>query len=248
MIEGPRKGSRLSRGKEMFVWQRWLQHPESVWVRKAFFQIHLWAGIATSLYVVFISVSGSLVVFRPQLERRYPISLPSVEWLVNLHANLLSGQTGRYVNGVGAIGAVAMCLTGAIIWWPGISRWRRSLTVDWRGHAVRVSWDLHSALGFWCFIFVLLWGLSGFYLCFPQTVSALFGFLDPGNKFTVPTLYWLSALHFGRFGWFAEMVWAFLGLVPAILAVTGILLSWHRYRRVIFKIPPLGTMGPTRNS
>ena len=24
-----------------------------------------------------------------------------------------------------------LCLTGAVIWWPGIKHWRRSLAVDW---------------------------------------------------------------------------------------------------------------------
>jgi len=31
-----------------------------------------------------------------------------------------------------------------------------SLTVSWRAHFARINWDLHSALGFWCFLFVLL--------------------------------------------------------------------------------------------
>jgi uncharacterized iron-regulated membrane protein len=30
-------------------------------------------------------------------------------------------------------------------------------------HFARISWDLHSALGFWCFVFVLVWGVSGIY-------------------------------------------------------------------------------------
>ena len=33
-------------------------------IRKIFFQIHLWTGIAFGLYVVVISLTGSLLVFR----------------------------------------------------------------------------------------------------------------------------------------------------------------------------------------
>jgi uncharacterized iron-regulated membrane protein len=222
----------------MFAWQRWSRHPESLWLRKAFFQVHLWAGVGASLYILLMSLTGSIIVFRRELEKRYPASIDPMEWIVNLHANLLSGETGRFLNGIGSIVAVSLCLTGAVIWWPGISRWRRSLRVDWKGHALRIHWDLHSALGFWCFFFVLLWGISGFYFCFPRTVNALFEFLDPGNRFTIPTLYWLSALHFGRFGWFAEIAWASVGLVPAVLAVTGIFLSCHRWYRIIYKTSP----------
>ena len=43
--------------------QFWRQ-PQRVWLRKALFQIHLWTGIGTGLYVLVISISGSAVVFR----------------------------------------------------------------------------------------------------------------------------------------------------------------------------------------
>jgi uncharacterized iron-regulated membrane protein len=160
--------------------------------------------------------------------RAYPASLNSIEWLVDLHENLLLGSTGRSLNGIGSIFVTLLCLTGAIIWWPGIDHWRRSLTVNWRGHIGRINWDLHSALGLWFFSFVLMWGISGFYFCFSHVVNDLFGFLDPRNKFTSPTLYWLSAIHFGRFDWFTEVLWALLGLVPAILSATGVFLYSHR--------------------
>lgn len=29
----------------MKLWQRWVQCPQSLWVRKALFQIHLWVGL-----------------------------------------------------------------------------------------------------------------------------------------------------------------------------------------------------------
>jgi uncharacterized iron-regulated membrane protein len=175
-----------------------------------------------------MSVSGSIIVYRNELSRRF-----SVEWLVNLHANLVSGSTGRLLNGIGAICVTALCLTGAVIWWPGIKHWRRSLTVNWRANFARISWDLHSALGFWCLFFILLWGISGIYFSFPQPFNALF-LLDPADHFTDQSLFWLSELHFGRFGWFAEGLWTLLGLVPAVLAFTGVFICC---RRVIYKKP-----------
>jgi len=51
----------------MTFWNRWLQRPRSLWLRKALFQIHLWTGIGFGLYVVLISVSGSAIVFRNEL-------------------------------------------------------------------------------------------------------------------------------------------------------------------------------------
>ena len=137
------------------------------------------------------------------------------------------------MNGVGAMCLTLLCLTGAIIWWPGIKNWRRSLAVNWRSHFARVSWDLHSALGFWCFVIILLWGISGIYFSFPQPFNALF-LLDPNDKVADQMLYWLSQLHFGRFGWFTKALWSGLGLVPAVLAFTGVFLCC---RRVIYKKP-----------
>src|SRR5712692_10350647 len=78
-----------------------------------------------------------------------------------------------------------------------------------------------------------LQGLSGIYFSFPQPFNALF-LLDPADRFTDEGLFWLSQLHFGRFGWFAEAVWTLFGLVPAILAFTGVFIC---SRRVIYKKP-----------
>jgi hypothetical protein len=39
----------------MTHWQRWVHRPQQLLLRKAFFQIHLWIGIAVMLYVAVIS-------------------------------------------------------------------------------------------------------------------------------------------------------------------------------------------------
>ena len=35
----------------------------------------------------------------------------------------------------------------------------------------RVNWDLHSALGFWLFLFMLMWGVSGWVLGMPEPLT-----------------------------------------------------------------------------
>jgi uncharacterized iron-regulated membrane protein len=208
----------------MTVWQLWLDHPEKSWVRNVSFQVHVWVGAVIGAYIFVMSVSGSLIVYGNAVSGKV-----SVEWLVDLHKNLLAGSTGRWINGIGAISLALLCLTGAVIWWPGTKHWRRSLIVDWSAHFPRINWDLHSALGFWCFGFVAVWALSGIYFLFPQPFVALF-VLDPAGE----GLFWLSQLHFGRFGWFAEAAWTLFGLVPAVLAFTGVFICC---RRVIYKKP-----------
>src|SRR6202040_4196856 len=123
-----------------------------------------------------------------------------VVWLVEFHDNLLGDRTGRLVNGVGALLLTVLCITGAIIWWPGTDRWRRSMLlhskVGWR----RFNWDLHSVLCFWMFAFLQ-----------PQ---------DPASRMPRlgdEALAWLARIHFGRaWGPWVKTVWVILGLVPPV--------------------------------
>jgi uncharacterized iron-regulated membrane protein len=48
-----------------------VHHPRKLWLRRAFFQIHLWAGVLLSLYIVMISLTGSVLVFRNELTRAF---------------------------------------------------------------------------------------------------------------------------------------------------------------------------------
>jgi uncharacterized iron-regulated membrane protein len=216
-------------------WERWMHHPEGLWLHRALFQIHLWVGMTASVYLFCMSISGSAIVFRNELEvSANPNSrvFRAVEWLVDFHGNLLLGDTGRWLNGMGAISLTLLGLTGLVIWWPGIAHWRRSLTVNWRSSFARINWDLHNLLGFWCFLFVMMWGISGIYFCFPQPFSSIVYILSREGSaklaFGDLALMSLSSAHFGRLNLWTEALWALLGLVPAVLAFTGLFMCCHR--------------------
>lgn len=68
----------LSLKVKMSAWQQWVQRPESLWLRKCIFYIHLWVGAGVGLYIVLMSVTGSLIVYRNELER-IPSLVPIVE-------------------------------------------------------------------------------------------------------------------------------------------------------------------------
>ena len=51
----------------MNTWQRWMRQPQDVLMRRIIFQIHLWTGIIIGLYVLVISLSGSVLVYRNEL-------------------------------------------------------------------------------------------------------------------------------------------------------------------------------------
>lgn len=294
----------------MTAWTRWIRHPQSLWLRKALFQVHLWSGIGVGLYIVAVCISGSALVYRNELRaafepqprfvtvagtrmsaddltasvtraypehtvsriieredparattvtldrggkrlqilfdpytgadlgHRLPAGYRFTTWLLDLHDNLLYADTGRRVNGVGAILLTLLSLTGAVIWWPGIRSWQRSLTIDVRANWRRFNWSLHSAIGFWSVLFVFMWGVTGIYLTFPEPFTAVADAIEPvdDESFeprTVDTvLYWIAYVHFGRFGGEStKLLWAVVGLLPPGLFVTGAVMWWNRVLR-----------------
>ena len=46
-----------------------LKQPRQLWWRNALFQIHLWMGIVIGVYFLLIGVTGSLIVYKKELER-----------------------------------------------------------------------------------------------------------------------------------------------------------------------------------
>jgi uncharacterized iron-regulated membrane protein len=107
-------------------------------------------------------------------------------WLAKLHTDLLYGETGRKVNGVGAIFLTLLCVTGAIVWWPGARSWRRSLLVDFRSNWKRLNWDLHSAIGFWSFSLIFMWAITGVYLGFPLPFQKIINHYSPLIQYALP--------------------------------------------------------------
>jgi uncharacterized iron-regulated membrane protein len=315
----------------MNIITRLLRQPQQVWLRRAVFQVHLWTGVTLGIYVAVLSVTGSVLVYRIELDqlaasphatldpratpmtaeqigaaaqraypgwtvsavnegqytarpgggagrrpRRPPDPTASVVlerhgekldrlfspytgkdlgdsftsgqravlWLVQLHDDLLlDREDGRWWNGLLSLLFTLIVFTGAIVWWPGISRWKRSLgvrkTSGWR----RFNWDLHSALGFWLFLFMAMWGVSGWYLSMPDPLTNLAErFSDPNGPYGegpgYTALEWLTRLHFGRWarnypawGPWLQAVWAAIGVVPAVMTVTGLIMWWNRVVR-----------------
>lgn len=101
-----------------------------------------------------------------------------LEFLADLHHNLLNGKTGRAINGIGASCLFALILTGMVIWWRGIKDWLSGFRVSFKGNFRRVNWNLHSAVGVWALPFLLIWSISGFYFgftaFFEKSLNAVF--------------------------------------------------------------------------
>ncbi len=163
--------------------------------------------------------------------------LGAILWLADLHDDLLAGPKGRMINGFGALLATIMACTGLVLWWPGVKKWKRGFTVDWKRKGYGFHWSLHNALGFWMMAFIVLWGISGIYFAFPQLFNSVLEFFYPVSNSRQPSfgdnvLSWLAKLHFGRFsGYTVKAIWTVLGLAPAVLAITGLVMWWQRVVR-----------------
>ena len=162
--------------QKMSFEQRWLHHPETLRVHRVLFQVHLWLGMLAAMYVTVMSLSGSMLVFRDRLESSAaPNStrFRAIEWACKFPRESAVGRCGTAAERRRRHCVSSDLLTGAVVWWPGIAHWRRSLTVNWRSSLARVNWDLHNTLGACAFLFLAIWGLSGIYFALPGVVLSL---------------------------------------------------------------------------
>lgn len=253
-------------------------------------------------------------------------------WVTNLHYYLLAGRLGLTVSGWMALGLLLLCISGVVLWWPGVSRWSAALVLRRRSSWKRINWDLHSVVGFWSSAALLGVVFTGVYFAFALPVGGLVvlatgGKIREAMKFVVlpkplpakpgtpllpldqavailnrelapappveylqlparPTdvygavsyfphtieytqmrrvaidphngtvlavadthqmqlgmhiIQYFHAVHFGTFGGegilgiVVRIVWVFVGITPALLAVTGLIMYWNRKLRPAWK-------------
>ena len=246
--------------RKMTIWQTVVDRPRQLAARRLFFQVHLWAGVLSAVYVIVASVSGSLLMVHDLLKPPGPqanldageqpvgadsamaalrSSLPGFRvaslvlpqedggayggfllsrgqyafaqvhpvtgdisqvitrqnswwrFIEDLHNNLLSGRTGRVVNGIGGLSLTLLCLTGIVIWWPGRAGWMRALGVNWNARWPQRLWSLHGAIGMWLLPLTLVITITGVYHTWPQIFRSAVAALLPVSGPEQP-------LHFGE--------------------------------------------------
>ena len=183
--------------------------------RKFWLWLHSWLGLIGGALVSILGLSGSLLVFRPEIEaklfpqwmiveaqtqrvswqtllqtvqRAYPddkvqhIFLARddwhshefwlrdgdlrvyvdpytskvlgarephgdwIGWLIALHTDLLGGEIGRNIVGIGGIFLILLGLSGLVLWWPG-KNWRRGFQMRWNTNWKGRNYELHRVGG-----------------------------------------------------------------------------------------------------
>jgi hypothetical protein len=59
----------MSGGNQQALWQRWVRQPQKIWLRRTLFQVHLWSGLAVGLYILMMSMTGSVLVYSTWIMR-----------------------------------------------------------------------------------------------------------------------------------------------------------------------------------
>lgn len=120
-------------------------------------------GNALTVYVDSLTKN---IVKQEELEKKHWF----VECMLALHTNLVLGASGAVAVGIGGVLLFVMAIIGLVLWWPGIRSWKRALRINWRSRWTGITFDLHRTFGFWCFLLVAMWGITGAYFIFPKPV------------------------------------------------------------------------------
>jgi uncharacterized iron-regulated membrane protein len=221
-------------------------------IRKAVFFVHLWFGLFVGLYFSAIGVTGSILVFKGDLESRlvmpernfvappspddkllpvadiitalkaqfpkageaqlaflnppvkpdgaylfrltgedgtFPTSVDPytgkvikryehgnalLEWIDELHVDLLYGPAGKVANGWGGLLAGLLLLSGIWLWWPAtLKQIKIRSTIKKGAPTHRIISDLHNVLGIWPFVALLVVTLTGSMIIFYKPVQAV---------------------------------------------------------------------------
>src|SRR6266508_2113577 len=91
-----------------------------------------------------------------------------MQWFFDLHAYLLAGDRGEFLNGFVGLTAVLMSVTGLIVWWPGTAHWVFGFKYLWGARWKRQNYDLHKIIGFYSSLALAVVAFTGAYFAFPS--------------------------------------------------------------------------------
>lgn len=88
--------------------------------------------------------------------------------VLDLHRTLLLGKVGKEIVRWNVLIFFVMCISGLFLWWPKQRRfWKKALRIHFRTkNWKRMNWDLHSVLGFYALLVLLVISLTGMFFVF----------------------------------------------------------------------------------
>lgn len=91
--------------------------------------------------------------------------------LIDFHVHLLSGKTGKQIQGWIGLGAILISLVGIYLWWPKSGRWKQAFSIKWGAGAFRVWFDAHRVSGAIAAALIVLTALTGSALALYELIT-----------------------------------------------------------------------------
>jgi uncharacterized iron-regulated membrane protein len=176
--------------------------------------VHLWSGLVAGPLFLVLALSGTVLVFAPEIDAaiRPPGHAPERSPLLplrSLHASLHAGRAGAMVVGLLGLALVAEGVTGVWLYGPALRRRPPTRTI-------------HRILGGVSLAFAAVVGVSGALLAFAAALATTDA-LPPGLRDA------LQRLHYGDFaGWPSRILYAAVGVAVPVLSITGFLIVLRR--------------------
>lgn len=208
--------------------------------------IHTWVGLIAGLVIAVVGLTGSVIVFRSEIERaQWPagagstrtvgldevalqiaqvkpeakirrVHLPAhagdpyivqvdsegkqqrlvteastgrilgtedtkwVDWMIDLHRNLLIGKTGRKAVGIVGVILFSLAATGLLLWVSGARKWRSWISIRSQGGTRRFHFELHRAVGLWSYGLLSVIAFTGIGLSYPDSFRSSLHWMTGG--------------------------------------------------------------------
>lgn len=137
------------------------------------FQMQKGEGRRETVHVIYDACAGQVLGYA---------QLGWIDWLVDLHHNLLLPRNGKQWVGVIGISLLLLATLGAALWLLANPRLSQVLRPNLRQSALRTSFDLHRTFGLIAGLVLTLQAFTSLWLSYPQTMrAALSAIADTGQ-------------------------------------------------------------------
>lgn len=113
------------------------------------------------------------------ITRDAPVAEWPVEWLYQLHHQLLLGAAGEPLVGIIGMGLLAIALIAPFLWWPGRQNLRRGFEIVLDKGQYRSLRDLHRVGGIIVVVILVVWALTAMAAIWPTQAHSAISLFAP---------------------------------------------------------------------
>ncbi len=158
--------------------------------------------------------------FNGRVVRDGPASAWPLEWVFNLHEQLLAGPVGETLIGIEGLVLLFMAVTGLIYWWPGARRLKQGFRVKLDGSADLRWRTLHRAVGAGVALILIMSATTGVLMVWKDNVRDVLGAVATVDRKPAPKV--------------AKLPGAAMLPIDALIAKAGVASGGTTFRQLRF--------------